>query len=109
MSYKEYKTNNGDKIVEAIKEILKEEQLDYKDNRHFKVHQRYYLMWFAREHSTLSLAAIGHLFGRKHDNVIHAIRQHNFHTANIHYDRTYTDNTSTIKDYLFEQFPSLFR
>ena len=105
MNYKEYKEAHGGNIIAAIKEIIKEEELDIKCSAHHLVHQRFYLMWYLRKHTKLSLQSVGFLFNKKHDNVIHAIaRHHNFLKTK---DYVYKDNIDNVEKYLKMKFPLL--
>ena len=105
MNYKEYKEENGGIIVAAIKEIIKEEGLDVKCSVHSLVHQRFYLMWYLRKHTKLSLQSVGHLFNKKHDRVLHSINRH--HTFLETKDCVYRENVENVKNYLYLKFPLL--
>lgn len=99
MSYKEFKLRTMN-VVSIVEEIIEVEDMTFKNRTSCKAHQRYYLMNFLRQNTTLSLTTIGKLFDRDHATVMNGIKRHDeFMQYN---DKFYKQNVESIKLYLEE-------
>ena len=96
MTYAEYKKQTN--YQPRIAEIVDLEGLRQINRKHYLVHQRYYLMWFLRQNTKMSLTAIGQMFNRDHSTVIHAIKQHN-DLVDVD-DDMYKSNIANVKTFL---------
>ena len=99
MNYKEYKLRNID-VVGVVEEIIEVEDMTFKNRTGFKAHQRYFLMHFLRQNTTLSLTTIGRLFERDHATVMNGLKRHKEFME--FKDEMYLKNIASIKNYLEE-------
>ena len=97
MNYKEYKLRDG-YIIDLVKEIIEVEGMNTENRTHDLAHRRYYLMYFLRRNTGLSLDAIGKLFNKHHATVINALRRH--YEFIQFADDFYLKNIEGIKEYL---------
>ena len=99
MNYKEYKLRNIN-VVGVVEEIIEVENMTFKNRTSSMAHQRYFLMHFLRNNTTLSLTTIGRLFDRDHATVMNGLKRHD---EFIEYnDTVYKQNVASIKNYLEE-------
>ena len=99
MSYKEFKLRNKN-IQSIVEEIIEVEDMTFKNRTSPKAHQRYFLMNYLRENTTLSLVTIGKMFGKNHATVINGIMRHNQFME--YKDKFYLKNIASIEQYLKE-------
>lgn len=97
MSYKEFKLKNKN-IIGIVEEIIEVEQMTFKNRTQDKAHQRYFLMNYLRENTTLSLTSIGKMFDRNHATIMNCLKRHNDYTE--YGDKNYSKNVASIKEYL---------
>jgi len=100
MTYKEYKKQTN--YEPRIAEIIDLEALKEPSRKQYLAHQRYYLMWFLKENTKMSLTAIGLMFNRTHATVINGIRQHENYSK--YKDDTYISNVRNVKTFLELKF-----
>jgi len=98
MNYKEFKESMENSFIRSVEEIIEVEKLSGAKRVRHIVHQRFYLMWFLRKNTELSLSEIGELFDRDHATVMHGVKYHN-DAIEIN-DKVYLKNTYLIKRYL---------
>ena len=98
MDWIEYKKEDVIDYLPHVKQIIEEEKLDKPNRRRDIVHQRFFLMWYLRENTSMTLTEIGKLFLKDHSTVIHAVDYH-FNSIDIN-DSLYFKNVERIKMYL---------
>jgi chromosomal replication initiation ATPase DnaA len=102
MNYKDYKNSRAGAIISAVREIIEIERINTKNRSHHKVHKRFFLMWYLRENTEMSLDAIGGLFNKDHATVLHGIKKHYEFTE--YNDSVYLINHEGIKQFLNKKF-----
>ena len=105
MTWKEFKKEDSINYLPHVKEIIEEEKLQLPNRRRDIVHQRFFLMWYLRENTSMTLTEIGKLFWKDHATVIHAVE---YHKTSIEInDSLYFKNIARIKNY-FESIENEF-
>ena len=104
MNWEEYKEQNIEVILPAIKEIIMIEQLDKRNRTRHVVQKKYYLMWWLRQNTAFTLTRIASFFNVDHSTVIHGVKYHN-DSIDIK-DKTYLKNTKGVKEFIeFKSIP----
>ena len=94
----EYKKQIGEGILPGVINIIEEEQLRTPNRTRHIAHQRYFLMWFLRRNTQMTLSQIGNLFLKDHSSVIHGIK---YHEESVEINcRIYFLNIQSIKTFL---------
>ena len=96
--WNEYKTEIANGILPAVKQIIESEQLVKPNRTRHIAHQRYFIMWFLRRNTEMTLSQIGNLFKKDHSTVIHGIHYHD-ESIEIN-DEVYSMNVESVKGYL---------
>ena len=98
MNWKEFKRLNVKNYLDYVKEIVEEENLDNYSRKRYITHRRFYLMYYLRQNTSMTLSEIGQLFKRDHASVLHGIRYHKL-SEEIN-DHLYFKNIERIKNFL---------
>ena len=94
----EYKKEIAEGILPAVEQIIESEKLVIPNRTRHIAHQRFFIMWFLRRNTEMTLSQIGNLFKKDHATVIHGI---NYHDESIEInDEVYSKNVESVKGYL---------
>ncbi len=100
-----YKEEVAEGVLSGIIQIIEAEKLMKPNRTRHIAHQRYFLMWFLRKNTQMTLSQIGNLFLKDHSTVIHGI---NYHEESIEInDRIYSLNIQSIKTFLEERLEEI--
>jgi len=104
MNYAEYKRDTYNEMLKTVIEIIDEEGLKGKNNKHCLTNKRHYLIWFLKENTGEPYADIGELFEMSHSSTLQASRKHNDFMEFT--SERYINNIKVIQRYLLKKFPN---